>query len=77
MNRDIPTRDHSEGSDARPRDTLDRDVESAIAPSTSAPAKSGDPVVDEKGRPISGDGVTKKDAPVARPSQAEQLPPDD
>lgn len=76
MDRDHPnisTEYHPEGSDARPRDTLDREKE-GVAPSTKLPKRDGDPVVDEKGRPITGDGITKDDAPVVQPSQDEQLP---
>lgn len=46
-----------------------KDTPGKLHPKTDAP------VVDEKGRPLSGDGTTKGDKPVVRPSQEEQLPP--
>jgi hypothetical protein len=51
-----------EGSDRRPRDTLDRDTPAPVAPPTVPTAPTGDaPVVDEKGRPLSGDGLITAD----------------
>ncbi|TZG28722.1 hypothetical protein [Sphingomonas montanisoli] len=68
----ISTDHHPEGSDARPKDTLDRDQGETPQPSPS-PSHGKGPVVDEEGRPLSGDGLTKSETPVVRPSTAERM----
>ncbi|RVT90483.1 hypothetical protein [Sphingomonas crocodyli] len=66
------TGDHVEGSDARPKDTLERD-EGQNGRTAPAPEGDGEPVVDDKGRPLGGDGLIKDDKPVVTPSNAERI----
>ena len=69
-----PPIDTSEGTDLRPKDTLDRDTDDTLAPTTIGSAAPKDPLIDHEGKPLTGDGRAKSDQPVAKPSTKEAMP---